>query len=74
MSFSTAIIRLYIGVAWRLFVLGIKMTWGIAKFVCSVLLFPLFLVRLVCIGMIYVAIPVLIIVGIVVLIGGAAAT
>ena len=51
-------------VTWKFFVLGLKLTWGIAKFVCTVLLFPLFLICLVGIGLIYLAIPILIIAGI----------
>lgn len=52
-----------IWVTWKLFVLGLKATWGIAKLVCTVLLLPLFLVGLVLAGLIYVAVPVLLIVG-----------
>ena len=51
-------------VTWKFFVLGLKLTWGIAKFVCTVLLFPLFMVCLVGVGLIYLAIPILIIAGI----------
>ena len=43
-------------VTWKFFVLGLKLTWGIAKFVCTVLLFPLFMVCLVGVGLIYLAI------------------
>ena len=57
-------------VTWKLFVLGLKLTWGIAKFVCTVLLFPLFMVCLVGVGLIYLAIPILIIAGVVAMIGG----
>ena len=55
---------------WKFFVLGLKLTWGIAKFVCTVLLFPLFMVCLVGVGLIYLAIPILIIAGVVAMIGG----
>ena len=58
-----------IWIVWKLFVLGIKMAWGITKFFFTVLLFPLILVGMVLAGMIYIAVPILIIVGIVVLIG-----
>lgn len=57
-------------VTWKFFVLGLKLTWGIAKFVCTVLLFPLFMVCLVGVGLIYLAIPILIIAGVVAMIGG----
>jgi hypothetical protein len=53
-------------------VLGLKLTWGIAKILCTVLLIPACLIGLVCVGMIYAAIPLLIILGIIVLIGSLA--
>ena len=53
----------------KLFILGIKMTWGIAKFICTVLLFPLFLIGLLMVGALYIAIPVLIVGGIIALAG-----
>ena len=59
-----------IWVTWKLFVLGLKATWGIAKLVCTVLLLPLFLVGLVLAGLIYVAVPVLLIVGTIALLRG----
>ena len=58
-------------VTWKFFVLGLKLTWGIAKFVCTVLLFPLFVICLVGIGFIYLAIPILIIAGIVIMLRSA---
>ena len=57
-------------VTWKFFVLGLKLTWGIAKIACTVLLFPLFMVCLVGVGLIYLAIPILIIAGVVAMIGG----
>ena len=54
-------------VTWKFFVLGLKLTWGIAKFVCTVLLFPLFLICLVGVGLIYLAVPLLIIAGIIIM-------
>lgn len=50
-----------IGVAW-------KAAWGISKIVCSVLLLPLFLVGLVIIGLIQIALPLLLVVGVISLI------
>lgn len=55
----------------KLIVLGLKATWGIAKFVCAVVLLPLILIGLVLAGLIYVAIPILAVVGIIALVGGA---
>ena len=54
-------------VTWKFFVLGLKLTWGIAKCVCTVLLFPLFLICLVGVGLIYLAVPILIIAGIIIM-------
>lgn len=60
-----------IWVAWKMLVLGIKAAWGIAKVLCTVLLLPAFLFGLMCVGLLYIALPILVIVGIVALIGGA---
>ena len=50
-------------VTFKLFVLGIKAAWGIAKVFCTVILFTAFIVGLFLIGLISVAIPVFVIVG-----------
>lgn len=47
---------------------AVKAAWGITKIVCSVVLLPLFLVGLVLQGLIAIALPVLLVVGLVVLI------
>lgn len=57
-------------VVWKMFIFGLKATWGIAKFVCTVLILALFLVGLLLAGLIYIAVPILVIVGIVTIIGG----
>ncbi len=44
---------------------AIKAAWGISKIVCMVVLLPLFLVGLVLVGLIKIALPVLLVVGIV---------
>lgn len=49
----------------KLLVFAVKATWGISKIICSVVLLPLFLVVLVLKGLIYIALPILVIVGIV---------
>lgn len=54
-----------IWVVWKMLVLGFKATWGIAKFVCTVILLPVFLIGLVFVGLIYVAIPILAVAGLV---------
>lgn len=53
-------------------VLGIKAAWGLAKILATVLLLPLFIFGLAFVGLVYLAIPLLIIVGIIGLIGGVA--
>jgi hypothetical protein len=53
--------------AWKIVVLGIKMAWGLARVILSVLFFPALLIALVYIGLTYVAIPALVVAGIVVL-------
>ncbi len=59
-----------IWVSWKMLVLGIKAAWGLTKIFCTVLLLPFFLIGLVMVGMIYLAIPILIVVGLVAIIGG----
>lgn len=55
-------------VAWKILVLGIKVTWGIAKVLCAVLLLPIFIFGIVCVGLVYIAIPILVLLCIVALI------
>ena len=52
-----------------LFFFGIKAAWGISKMLLSVVLLPLILIGMVAAGLIYIAFPVLIILGVVSLIG-----
>ena len=59
-------------VAGKMLVWGLKATWGIMKFICTVILLPLFIVGLFFMGFIYLAIPILIIAGIVAIVGGLA--
>lgn len=58
-------------VTWKVLVLSLKLTWGIAKFVCTVLLFPLFVICLVGVGFLYLAIPILIIAGLIIMLRSA---
>lgn len=48
----------------RLFVFGIRAAWGLARILLTVFLLPVILSGLVIGGLIYIAIPVLIIIGI----------
>lgn len=49
----------------KILIFAVKATWGITKIICTVVLFPLVLVGMVVIGMIKIALPVLLIVGII---------
>lgn len=55
---------------WKIVVLGLKMTWGLTKFVFSVVLFPLVVIGFFVAGLAYVAIPVAIVVGLIALFSG----
>lgn len=55
--------------AFKLLILGIRVTWGIARVFCTVLLLPLFIIGIVYVGLAYFAIPIFVIIGIVVIIG-----
>ena len=60
---------LLLAVIGKLIGLAIKATWGITKILFNIVLLPIVLIALVCAGLVYIAIPVLIIVGIVALVG-----
>ena len=49
----------------KLFLFGIKAAWGIFKILLTVVLIPLILISMVVLGLIYVAFPILIVIGIV---------
>ena len=56
----------------KLAIFGLKMAWGIAKFVCLILLLPVFLIVLVAAGLFVIAVPILALVGLFTLLGTAA--
>lgn len=56
-----------IGFIWKLFVFGVRASWGIMKLLCTVVLFPVILIGMVVGGLLYVAFPLLIIAGVIVL-------
>ena len=56
-----------IGFIWKLFVFGVRASWGIMKLLCTVVLFPVILIGMVVGGLLYVAFPMLIIAGVIVL-------
>ena len=49
----------------KLFFFGIKAAWGISKFLLTIVLFPVILIVMVVGGLLYIAFPILIMVGIV---------
>ena len=56
----------------KLLFFGIKAAWGISKLLVTVVLLPLLLIGMVIAGLIYIAFPILIVVGIVALISSKA--
>ena len=52
----------------KLFVFGLKASWGIMKLLCTVIFFPVILIGRVLVGLIYIAFPLLIVGGIVALV------
>lgn len=53
----------------KIFLLSIKLTWGITKILFSLILLPIILIGLVVAGFIYLALPILIIVGLIAFFG-----
>lgn len=49
----------------KLFLFGLKVSWGITKFILTIVFLPLILIGMVIGGLIYVALPILIIIGII---------
>ena len=49
----------------KIFGFALKATWGITKIIFSIVLLPLFLVALVFMGLMWIAFPVLIIIGLI---------
>ncbi len=53
----------------KIFLLSIKLTWGITKILFTLILLPIILIGLVVAGFIYLALPILIIVGLIAFFG-----
>ena len=49
----------------KFFIFGLKASWGIVKFLCTVVFFPVILIGMVVGGLVYIALPILIIGGII---------
>ena len=58
---NTIFIIVVLFVTVKLLVSGVEAAWGIAKIICTVLFFPAFVIGLFMVGLIYIAIPVLIV-------------
>jgi hypothetical protein len=58
-----------ISVFGRLLIWGIKAAWSIGKMIFSLIFLPLVLIGLACAGMVYIALAVLVVCGIVTLVG-----
>ncbi len=53
----------------HLLIIGVKAAWGIAKVLCVILLLPAFIIFLIVVGLFYIAIPLLAIIGLICLFG-----
>lgn len=51
----------------KLLVFGIKVSWGLAKILCTVVLLPIVLIGLVIAGFLSIALPILVIIGVITL-------
>ena len=56
-----------IGVFGKLLLFGIQMAWGISKFLLTIVILPLILIGMVVGGLLYIAFPILIVIGIITL-------
>lgn len=57
-------------VVWKIAILGIRMTWGLTKFVFGLIVFPILVIGLFFAGLVYLAVPLLAVVGLIALLGG----
>ena len=57
---------------WKVAFLGFRLTWGLVKLMFTTVLLPIILVAIFIAGLAYIALPVVIIVGIIALIAGRA--
>ena len=52
----------------KLLIFGIKAAWGISKILCTIVLLPVILIGMAIGGLIYIALPVVLVIGIIMLI------
>ena len=62
---NSIIYYLYDLVCWKIFYIWLKASWGIMKLLCMIIFFPVILIGMVVGGLIYIALPLLIIGGII---------
>jgi len=67
--FTIIMLVVLIFVGLKLIPLIFRVTWGIAKIVCTFLLLPLLVIGLIYVGLVYFAVPVLIILGLAAVVG-----
>ena len=53
------------GIIWKLFFFGLRAAWGISKFILTIVFFPVVLIGMLLVGLIHLAVPLLLIFGIV---------
>ena len=62
---NSIIYYLYDLACWKIFIFGLKASWGIMKLLCMIIFFPVILIGMVVGGLMYIAFPLLIIGGII---------
>ncbi|MBR6396565.1 MAG: hypothetical protein IKS09_06320 [Lachnospiraceae bacterium] len=69
----TLLIIISMAIMFKILVFGLKAAWGIARLLLTLIVFPVIMVGLLMAGLIYLAIPILIVAGIIALISSSAA-
>ncbi len=59
-------------IVWKIVLLGLKMAWGITKFTLGLIVFPAVVIGLFFTGLVYLAVPILVVAGLMTLAGGTA--
>ncbi len=63
----TVLLLVFIG---KCFIFGLKLSWGILKFLCYIIFFPIILIGMAVGGLIFLALPILLIAGIALIVSG----
>ena len=69
----TLLIIISMAIMFKILVFGLKAAWGIARLLLTLIVFPVIMVGLLMAGLIYLAIPILIVAGIIALVSSSAA-